>query len=92
MTKCGIAMLQASPTAMSRQAIFLNIKIDRIPYFDIRYSLFDILRFRKLLIKPIITMATVSSVCKDRVAGDLRPVYILAICHGNCSVYKMGHL
>ena len=51
MTKFGIAVLQASPTAMSRQAIFLNIKIDRIPYFDIQYSLFDILRFRKITYK-----------------------------------------
>jgi len=38
----GIAALQASPTAMPRQAIFLNIKNDRIPYFDIHYSLFDL--------------------------------------------------
>jgi len=46
MTKCGIAALQASSTAMPRQAIFLYIKNDRIPYFDINYSLFDILRFK----------------------------------------------
>ena len=36
MTKCGIAALY-----------LLNIKNGRIPYFDIHYSLFDILRFKK---------------------------------------------
>ena len=46
MTKCGIATLQASSTAMPRQAIFLHIKNDRIPYFDIHNFLFDILRFK----------------------------------------------
>jgi len=29
---------------------FLNIKNDRIPYFDIHYSLFDILRFKNVSI------------------------------------------
>jgi hypothetical protein len=47
MMNCGIAMLQASPTAMPRQAIFYTNKNDRIPYFDIHNSLFDILRFKK---------------------------------------------
>ena len=50
----------------SLRSVFLNIKNDRIPYFDIHYSLFDILRFRKLLIKTTITMVTVSSVCKKQ--------------------------
>jgi len=35
MTKCGIATLY-----------LLNIKNGRIHYFDIHYSLFDILRFK----------------------------------------------
>ncbi len=61
MMKGGIALLQASPTAIPRQAIFLILKKNgRIPYFDIHYSLFDILRFKKALTKPIATIATVS--------------------------------
>jgi len=51
MMKYGIATLYLT-----------NIKNDRIPYFDIQYSLFDILRFKKSTYK-IVTIAPVSSVC-----------------------------
>jgi len=35
-------------------------------HFDIRYFLFDILRFRKVLTRPIVTVVTVSSVYLDQ--------------------------
>jgi len=44
MMKYGIATLYLT-----------NIKNDRIPYFDIQYSLFDILRFKKSTYKIVTT-------------------------------------
>ena len=88
MTKCGIAALQASSTAMPRQAIFLNIKL--IEYltskFDISCSTCLRATHRqifcgseKLLIKPIITMATVSGVSKNHPFYRWQVIYVLPI-------------